>query len=269
MSKIETPVLGLIEVIRRLDSIERLETDPDTFLEELGVSKADRAALLKLGVNRLCAYRSLVHNGTGNVIVRFLPRTGHFLGKERIWADISRFIAEEGPSTNFLRTIPGEFVRWAHKGWEGDSELPDFIMDLARYEVLSQDVPNDPAQSLPPTGVPIALDLAIVANPSAKLVRFEWRVDLLDEEAPQPPSHQPVTLAICRDGKHAYREQVLSDLGAELFQGLSRNLTLKDAIFAAAAAAGLPVEDTLLERATYALGELMEIEALLGAPVAG
>jgi hypothetical protein len=265
MSEIEAPIRGLIGVIRRLDSLERLERDPDAFLAELGVEAADRAALLELGVDRLRAYRSLVHNGTRNVISRFLPRTKHFLGSSRLRSDVEAFIAEVAAQSPYLRTVPGEFVRWVEARWKSDETIAPFIPELAHYELLAEEVPNRPAPTPAATGLDLALEQPVLTNPTASLLSFAWRVDRVDPDQPVPPTREALELLVCRDGSHAYRERALSPLGAALFEGLCSGATLRDAIFAAAARLGEEVGDPLLERATYALGEMVEIEALLGA----
>ena len=266
MSEIEAPIRGLAAVVRRADALERLAEDPDGFLKELDVNEADRKAMLEIGVDRLRAYRALVQNRFANVIARFLPRTEHFVGKAELRKQVEAFVAERAAQSPYLRSIPVEFVDWALPRWSADPELPAFVGELARYELLSETVPNDPVTTPAATGAPVALDRPILANPTARLCGFDFAVDEVAEKDPRPPKREAITLLVCRGHDFDYHQKRLTPLAATLFERLAAGEVLQAAIFAAAEAIGEVVADPLLEKATYALSELSKLDALLGPP---
>ena len=267
MSEIEAAIRGLAAVIRAPDALERLDSDPETFLTEAGVPEADRAAMLEIGVDRLRAYRALVQNRFANVVGRYLPRTQHFVGKAELRREVEFFVAERASHSPYLRSIPEEFVEWVAPRWREHPARPAWLESLARYELLSETIPNSPTPTFAKNDAPVALDQPLLANPSAKVVRFAWAVDRVPEDAPVEPSAEPIVLIVCRDTKHRYRERRVETLEALLFERLAAGESLQSAIFAAAEGVGEAVADPLLARATQSLAALGDMDALLG-PVA-
>ena len=264
---VEAPVHALAGVIRRADGAERLERDPEAFLDELGLEGPDRDAMLALGPKRLMAYRSLVHNRARGVIERFLPRCHALVGGPDFGREVDLFLDQCGISSPYLRDVPREFVDWAEVRWRDDEAFGSDLAELARYELAAQDIANDARPTPADSGVPVALDRPVRFNPNARVLRFSF--DPLDGNASWPPSVAPTCLLVCRDRKDVYRELVVSELGAALFEALAEGQALGAAVQAAAAAVTRAVDDPLLEEATYALGAMMEIDALLGAEIRG
>jgi hypothetical protein len=266
MSELEAAIRGLAAVVRDPDALARLEADPEGFLAEAGVPETDRAAMLKIGVDRLRAYRALVQNRFANVVGRYLPRTEHFVGASELRAEVEAFIGERASHSPYLRSIPGEFVDWVASRWREHPARPQWLESLARYELLSETVPNSPTPAFTKSDAPVALDRPILSNPSAKLVRFAWAVDRVSEDAPSEPEAEDITLVVCRDLEHRYRERRVDPLEASLFEALVEGKNLQEAIFTAAKAIGEDVADPLLARATRALATLGDMNALLGPP---
>ena len=269
MAETPAPIAALAGVIRHVEGRERVEADADAFLRELGLDDADRERMLAAGASRLLAYRSLVHNRMRNVCFNFLPRTRAHLGDAAVRTAVATFVAEEGVRSPFLRDVPGEFVRWVAPRWEADPSIPPFIPELARFELLSEDVPNDPRAVGEATEIPVALDAGIVVNGTLQVLEFEWAVQRRpsDPENPEPLQRDATIVVVCRDREHGYRQLIVEPLGRELIARLRDGATLQEAIFSAAEAVGEPVADPLLERATVILAQLSDADALLGAVV--
>lgn len=257
-------IAALTAVIRHADAAERISSDPRAFLDSLGLAGPDVEALLSFGPQRLMAYRSLVHNRVRNVVFNFLPRTKAALGEGVLRKHVVEFIARRGIASPYLRDVPREFVDFAAPRWAPD------VAALARYELLEEDLPNDPRPVGEATDIPVALDRGVRCNGTARILSFDHEVRAQASQGaddPVPALDTPLRLLVCRDRKHAYRELELSALGAALFEALRSGATLQAAVLSAASDTGETVDDPLLERATYELAKMLDVDALLGAEV--
>ncbi len=262
-ARAEAPIHALAAVIREAEGQARLEADAEAFLTELGLDEADRTAMLSLGPKRLMAYRRLVHNRVRNVVFKFLSRCTATLGEDRMREEVVAFLDARGIQSAYLREVPGEFVAWARPRWESDATVPAHLPQLATYELLSEELPNDARRVGEATELPVALDKGVRVNGTTRLLSFDWDLRQGDEATPPPAGR--LHLLVCRDRKHAYRELEVDALAASLYAALAQGQTLQAAIFSAAEATGQEVGDPLLEAATYALAAMMDVDALLGA----
>jgi hypothetical protein len=256
-------MLALAGAIRRVDAPEKVAADAEAFLGEYGVVGADAAALLKKGGERFLIYRKLVHNR-----LRAATRESARRGKEKFIGDFAAFMDERACSSPYLRDIPAEFVDWVVTRWSEDSEVPRFLGDLARHELLEADVRNDPDGGEAPTGKPLALDAALLFDGSSRLMRYEFAVHKLPfatEDRSDPPEGR-THLLVYRDPDVKVRYLELTPWAAAV---MDRLLVHGDAVqaglLAAAASMYEPLDDDKLAKAATLFADLAERQVLLGA----
>jgi hypothetical protein len=124
---------------------------------------------------RLGLYRRLIQGNLATVARRLLPRTADALdalAPGTFSASVARFLAEQGPSSAYLRDVPRELVAWALPAWERDHPV---IADLARYEVARFDIesaPRPPSVAL----AEVAPERALVFAAPRMLARYAHAV---------------------------------------------------------------------------------------------
>lgn len=221
---------------------------------------------------RVAVYRRLVRNTLHDVAHKLLPRTREHMG-DAFDEDFARFLADQGPRTHYLRDVPSEFVAWAAPRWAAERE--PWLADLARHEMASFAIATLPYVA-EPHAEEVALDRALLLSSLVRIERYAHAVHELAPHArdegesseprvgdPSPPPARAVALLYYRDAEHELRTLELSPLAAAL---LARaNVALKDAIAAACAETGAPVNDETLASIARLLADLGERGVLLGA----
>ena len=204
------------------------------FLEARGVAGEDVEAIVA-APHKLAVYRSLVRNGLGAVVARMLPLTRarlNALCPGRFDADVSRFLAQVGPRTHYLRDVPHELFAWVRPRWAADPAVPPYLPDLAAHELAC--FATAAAESRPDAPVPeaVAPESAIAFADSTRLLRHDWAVHELpvDETATDPPARRQVQLLAYRDAGHTVRWLELSPLAAAIVERLVTGQTLHGAI---------------------------------------
>lgn len=261
-------MLALAGAIRRVDAPEKVAADAEAFLAEYGVRGADAAALLAKGGERFLIYRKLVQNRLRAATRESIPRTVARRGKDPFIADFAEFMAEHACSSPYLRDIPAEFVEWVAPRWRENSELPRYLGDLARHELLEGDVRNDPDGGESPTGKPIALDAALVFDGSARLLHYDFAVHKLSyatDDRTDPPE-QSTHLLVYRDADVKVRYLELTTWAAAVMDRLlGADDTVQTGLLAAAASLGEPLDDDKLAKAATLFADLADRGVLLGA----
>lgn len=211
-------------------------------------------------------YRKLVRRGLAAMLRFQLPRTAAHLGAR--WdRDVARFLDETLPRSHYLRDVAGELVRHVAPAWRGDPEIPSFIEDLARWELLAFEVANAPDD--PPRGEPaaLALDRRVSFARSLRIVRFAHAVHLLadDEASLAVPAAAPTRLCVYRDADHDLRHLALSPSAADILERLAAGAALGDAVSGAAAACGAALDEAFLQGSAGLLQDLTDRQVILGA----
>lgn len=257
---------ALAAAIREPGADARVEADADAFLCDFSLAVEDRRGLASRGGLRLAAYRQLVHNRLRNVVRDWIPRTADRLGTARLTEDVAQFIASEGVHAPYLRDVPSEFVAWAAPRWHEDPHLLPFLPDLARYELLRNDVRNDPRGGETPTGQKLELEWPVRCDGTARVLRFEYAIHKLPR-APEDrtaPAHAPVHLAIFRNRRDAMMYKEVSATEAAVLRRLLDHQTMRDAVIAGCADVGAAVDDIILGEIAVLLARLSEIGFVLG-----
>lgn len=264
----EPTLAALAGVIREQGSPEALRDDPAAYLRARGVEGADLEAMVEVGAERMLVYRQLVHNRMRKTVREFIPRCAARLGKPRFRLEVEAFVEEHAARSPYLRDLPAEFVQWAQARWADDPEVPDYLPQLARHELLDLDVRNDPRGGEPPTGEAMALDRALRFDGAVRLCTYDYAVHRLPRarEDHTEPEAEPTRLLVYRDEDHQPRYLALSPFAAALLHQLvERDEAVQPALAAAAASLGEPLDDEKLGSAAQLIADLAERGVCLGA----
>jgi hypothetical protein len=267
-SVVEAPTAALSAAIRQREAPARMQHDLAGWLREQGVEGDDLRAMLAVGPERMLVYRKLVHNRLRGTILDFIERTAARLGTGRFRRDFEAFVEERAPSSPYLRDVPAEFVEWAAPRWAADPEVPAWVPDLARHELLDYEVRNDPRGGEPGTGLPLALDRPLRFDGTVRLVRYGWAVHRLPrkKDDTSEPEAEPTRLLVYRDAEHKARYLALTPFAdALLHELLLARKAVQPALVDAAAALGEPLDDEKLGAAAQLFADLAERNVCLGA----
>ncbi len=254
-------VRALVESIRDPSAEARVAEDAGAYLKTLGLAPDHVQALADLPEHRLLLYRKLVRRGLKSAVRTQLADTAAALGPsfERY---IERFCDEALPSSPYLRDVPGEFVAWALPLWLADAQVPAYLGDLARFELLYFEIANDAGPALPSTGVAPALDLPLAFQSGTRLARFNYPVHALEDGA--EPKPQLTALLGYRDSAHEVHFLELSPLAASMAERLLQGLSLGDAVRGACESLAQTVDAAVLEESAEMLADWSDQGIVLG-----
>jgi hypothetical protein len=266
----EASLLALAHAIRDVDATQRLDADVQRFLGEYGLEGPDLDRMSSLGARRIQAYRALVHNRVRNTIDDFIPRTCDRLGRARVRAGVAGFLAERAIQSPYLRDVPREFVDWAIPAWRDDPEVPDFIPDLARHELLRLDVKNAPVphgHEDAVTDAKIDLERPIRVHSSTVVMRYTYAVHKLprDRKDRTEPEREDACILAFRGADQKTHYVDCKPWVAALVDRLIAGKTLRDGLFGALEASGMELDDDILARTAVVLADFADQGLLLGA----
>jgi uncharacterized protein (UPF0276 family) len=235
-------------------SLERLFDAPES-VEALAFEAA--------GADGIGIYRKLMHRAMRSVVHRFLKRTAAHFG-EHFDAEIDAWLAEVGPSSPYLRDVPGEFMQWARSRWEMDPRRPGHLVDLARHELIEFDLGAARIGERASAGdgevsrLALSLDSQLELCRGAKVMKYDHAVHELEgrEGGPSVPVKRPTRLLVYRDEEHDVRYLELSRLAEGLLDELNGHASLENAIAGACAGVGESIDEDNLARVGNLLAEL-------------
>lgn len=212
----------------------------------------------------LGVYRRLVRANLDEAMGSILPRTIARLG-DLFWREAHLFYAARGPRTHYLRDVPQEFVAWCGPRWPALPEIPAYLLDLARLEVLAIQV-GTALDEQPEASPSLALDRPVLFAHAVRIARLSHAVHLLPEDAADRtlPAPEPSTVLVYRDNDHDLRYLDLSPAAAAILEGLLGGQTLQQAIVEGAERAAVPLDDALLHGSSVLLADLADRGVLLG-----
>ena len=260
------PIGALAEILRQRDAPVRMREDFPGFLAARPMGEADRDAMGRVDVERLLVYRSLVHNRMRNTIAEFLPRVVARIGSKRLTQDFAEFMHQRAARSPYLRDVPQEFVEWVTPRWLEDPAVDDYLVDLARHELLAQDVANDPAGGDLPTGEGVALEWPLRFDGAARLMSYGYAVHLLDKGTSDAPERRPIALLVYRDMKYKVRYLELTSFGAAILRRLMvEQMPVTAGLRAACSDLNTELDDDKLAIAAGLLADLADRGVMLGA----
>lgn len=262
-------LLGAMGKLVRAEGAERaFAQDPRGFLASSGLDARDVDQLSALGARQLFIYRRHVRKVLARGIRKQIPRTAARLGGAfDTW--VARWIEADGPRSRYFRDVAFEMVAWALPRWAGDPEIPSFLGDLARHELVWFEVGTTPASEAREAHE-ITLDHGVRFDDAVRLVRYEHAVHRLEEseEARDVAAREPTALLVYRDEEHDARFLELTPLAAAILERLLAGATLRDAVVEGAAALSHPVDASVTQGTAALLEDLRERGALLGGSAA-
>jgi hypothetical protein len=245
-----------------------LATTGVDYFRAQGLGATDSEVLTQIGAARLNVYRQLPRNGMKGCVQEFLPRTIARLDAIDEGATISfarefsAWLAGPGPRSRYLRDLPREFVTWAAPRWLETPEIPNYLADLARHELVDFAVaaaPRDPPRS--PVEASFSLEGHLRFAESAQLVHYQHAVHELpsDEDDRSAPRAEPTHLLVYRDKRYKPRYLRLSALASEVVERLqNRGCCVREALVEGAQAAGEALDNEVLGRLSALLADLSE-----------
>ena len=260
-----------------LRGFSRLILGPDAV--EAGVEKlatqstADvRHAVACLPAPRVQVYRELVRNGISGTIYGFLPRARSHRGDCAFDLDITRWLDSEGPRSAYVRDLPEEFHRWIAPRWRADPDVPAYLEELARHELLEMAIKEVLERPRPPVPPPaLSLDATLEFHASVRLERYSHRVHEVARgtDSPSPPTAETTRLLGYRDREHEARFLVLSELAHAVIGRLLAGDRFGEAVSHAVTTSGLELTDDALHRVGVLINDLVERGVILGVETAG
>lgn len=236
------------------------------WLERSQVAPADIDAILSGDVERLFVYRKLVRENLHEALSLSIPRVMARLG-DVFEEYFSRFLAERGPRTHYLRDVTDEFIEFCEPLWRQDRRIPAYMMELARHEALQIEIGAMATEPVSAEGVGLDLERTVRFVQASRLVRYEHAVHELseDEEDRSEPHRAPTALFVYRNPGHEVRYLALNPLAAAIVEGLLKRRALGPALVSACKHEGRTLDQAVLEGAAALLSDLAERGALVGA----
>ncbi|MGH1341429.1 MAG: HvfC family peptide modification chaperone [Nannocystales bacterium] len=255
-------------LLRKKGAAEASREDLRAFAAAHGIEGDDLDAIEAVGAERFLVYRTLVHNRMRNTIRDFIQRAAARLGMHRLKADFGDWMEEVAAHSPYLRDVPAEFVAWAAPRWAADPSVPDYLIDLARHELLEYDILNDHRGGESPTGRELALDKPLRFDGAARLMSYAYAVHKISQDTDNrdEPECAPTRLLVYRDSSNKVRYLELTPLAhAVLEQLIERQQPVAEGLRAACGTLGEPLDDERLGTAATLLADLAERGVLLGA----
>lgn len=271
---IERPTAALEAVIRTQRAPTAMREDLEAWLRTQGVEGDDLQAMVTVGAERLLVYRKLVHSRLRRTTREFLERTVARLGFDRFRGDFEAWVEDRASHSRYLRDVPTEFLEWVLPRWSADPEVPRYLLDLARHELVDFEVRNHAGGAAgsvdddAPTGLPLALDRPLRFHGAVRLVSYDHAVHRLSKAKDDrtEAEAEPTRLLVYRDDRYRARYLALTPFAAALLHELViERKAVQPALLAAAQAQGEPLDDDKLGSAAQLFADLVERGVCLGA----
>lgn len=238
---------------------------------ELQLESPDRRALAAADPRRLQIYRKLVRGTLIETLELQLPKTIAVLGEQALRRYSGTFFESMKIRSPLLRDFAFEFAAWAEPRWRSDPDLPPFLGDLARYELLKFDVRASPRRN-PQASAGLQDGQTVAFEGSARLARLSFAVNELPAKAQQGAVVDAREMALLgyRDAHNRCCEVLMSALVGEVFAALLvQGRTLADAVMEACHARGRELDETVGQEVLAVLSDLTERGVALGGRAAG
>jgi len=257
-SILQTMVAAIVEP----DAVQQHEARGEAWFDGRGLEPRDRDALAAVDGRSFFVYRRLVRDSLRGAIESELSRTAEVLG-ERFLEQVDAFIAAALPRSHYLRDIAFEFVEFAAPRWNNDPDIPAFLPDLARHELLAYEVAAARRPLEVPFDAALELERAVVFHESARLARYDFPVhELGSEDRCLEP--RKTWLLVYRDADHEIRTLSLTELAAEIVERLLAGQPLRDAIVGSSLDGNATLSPELLQDTARLLADYAERGVLLG-----
>lgn len=224
------------------------------------LAEEDRNALQSLPPSRFFLYRTLVRQGLLDAARTQMPEAAAVRG-EAFSDDLHKFVERGLPPSAFLRDVPRMFIDFIAPAWQRDAEVPAFLCDLARYELVGFEVAAKPdATSSAYQDLEVEQPVALL--PAVSIERYQHSVQ--EVKSPVVPLQRPTQLLCYRDSDDELRWLSLSEVAANLVERLLGGQALGSAIQQAFVDAGAALSTEGLSETSAFLADLAKRGVLLG-----
>ncbi|MCA9663532.1 MAG: putative DNA-binding domain-containing protein, partial [Myxococcales bacterium] len=202
---------------------QAIRRDLAGFYAAHGLEGAALAAMVERGPERLRMYRTMVQARLRRVIREWLPRTVQRVNKALFRQTFAAFMEERAPRTRYLRCVPAEFALFAAPRWRARDDVPAYLVDFMRHELIAEDLRIAPVGGELLTGHPMALDRPMRADSSASVLRYDHAVHLLaknEEDDAVPEARECWVLAYRDRASHRVRFLELTQRAAAVVRRL-------------------------------------------------
>ncbi|MGB1013902.1 MAG: DUF692 family multinuclear iron-containing protein [Nannocystaceae bacterium] len=239
-----------------------LDANTDTFDVDFfcsqGIEAGTGEALAGLGA-RLGVYRDLSRATVISTVANFLPRTLARLPAGRFEQDVAQWLAGPGPCSRYLRDLPLAFAEWVAPRWTGAADVADYVVDLARHELIEFTVATAVSRHQAPSE---AFELTSVLHfaTSCQLADYAYAVHRLPEAVDDRsvPSCEPTCLLVYRDPTNRVRYLQLSALARVVTQRLMAGERVQDALTAGARDVSVSLDNETLGRMSVLLADFAQ-----------
>lgn len=225
----------------------------------------DDLALLNPPRERWLMYRQMVRSRLFGMCRNGLPRTVEVLGKPAFDGAVTRYLAEHGPRSRYIREVVHELVEHAVPTWEADPSLPSHLCDLARYEATKWRVSSVEWTETEPTAEELDFEGVPVLNPTVEWTEVHHAVHLKDEPRDRPLEAPRRVLVHRKPDDAKIYTLGLTPEGAALYDAWREpDRSFADAVKAHLAAVGREPDAAFVDRMATVLTELVQRQIILG-----
>jgi len=214
---------------------------------------------------RWLMYRSMVRSRLFGMCRNGLPRTVETLGRPAFDAAVTRYLAEHGPRSRYIREIVDELLDHALPTWEADASLPPHLCDLARYEATKWRVASVEWPATEPTAAELDFEGVPVHNPTVAWTEVRHAVHRKDDERDRPLDAPRRVLVHRKPDDPKIYALGLTPEGAALYDAWREpERSFADGVKAHLAAAGVAPDAAFVDRMATVLAQLVERQIILG-----
>lgn len=208
--------------------------------------------------NRWLVYRHMARFRLETLLRKVIPRTVQALGDPAFEYSFTRYLADQGPRSRFLRDVAIEFIDCGLISWRKDPTLPAYLVDLAQYERARWHA-GIVAAEFPAHLVPFEFDKPALLNPTCHILNVRYGVH---QELSQSPAKLSAVQPLCifrHPLTHAVQTWQVNDLSADLITTwMPGNCTAAQGVRLVARARGLQMNPGFLEALSDVLAKFIE-----------
>lgn len=225
------------------------------FFEAHGLAPAASEVLAGLG-SRLGVYRHLSRATIRSTVASFIPRTLARLPEGRFDRDFAAWMAGPGPCSPYLRDLPLEFVEWVVPQWAASEDVPRYLGDLARHELIEFTVATAPV-SATGSGGAFSLTSVLRFHASCRIVDYDHAIHELPSQIADrsAPPAVATSLLVYRDLHNRVRFLQLSPVARAVTGRLLAGQTVQEAVTEGAQEVGEPLSPEILGRMSQLLAD--------------
>lgn len=250
-------------------------SDQAAIRDAIFAAAGDEGVFAALGASpeRWQVYRRMVRARFAETIEHGFERLVAIVGRDHIRAIIWRFLAEEPPRSQYLRDVPGEFLRFFERRASVLARahgLPPYALDLARFEWAELETAYGFEELGAADVAPLEMSHVAILSPAHRLVDVDYPVHRLGTDGGDVTlAPEPFSLCLYRDPKtHEVAVLELTPVTARMLALMEqRTMSLTEVVQKAAAACGTVVDVVFVEALSAVLADLIERGVLLGSLV--